>query len=463
LHVERLEDRCYLSASPFSLGSLPLEQFSPLLLPTHSGPSVSQTPDSQSTPSANVSSSNAVDHGSSSAFAGLSVGPTFNLSEISHDFAYLDFGHDATNALTSAGQETSTSGSNSSASLSYSLSSPSPVVNSSPTDALHLSISNSLGNFTIQFSGAAPTSLTGAVTTTATFPQLEFEPGPGSENEETQEAGNSQSAAIRTVAIDAALTLNAFPGHLESIPVDSVRIVRIDPNSPAPPPIPLAVAGNSAATLPTQLDGTRSTIDASRTPTGPLTNAAATAASAPITYNPVVNGQTVAGVSSPTAATAQTLQSTIQVQSGTPSPTNGASDSDLNGSLLIPSATEQPGRSYDVQSVSFTGQGMIRSTNASAVSASPSQAALVTLPYDFQAVDAALDNLLNEIDDLSGDLAGWLGVPSLPRWSVVAAGVIACAVGGQQVQRARRRRASPEENELESLSRMFTRWQGLSV
>jgi hypothetical protein len=174
-------------------------------------------------------------------------------------------------------------------------------------------------------------------------------------------------------------------------------------------------------------------------------------------------GQTTVGAAGPAAGT-QTLQALVSVQAGTPSQINGANGSGFKSGIMAPPSIDSSGKPRDGSGTPAADEATGRGAVVSAAVGVPTQAALLaSLPCDLRAVDAALNNLLSEVDELSGDLAGWLGIPSLPRWSIVAAGVIACAVGGQQMQRARNRRSLLEESESESLSRMFTRWQGLAV
>jgi hypothetical protein len=466
LHVEPLEDRCYLSASPFSLGTLALEQHSPLLLPTPTGPSVSLTPDlqasqlrtaEQETAAQNTYSSGShdLDQGNSSLVTAFTTTPSLTVSADDHDAAFLVLGPRA-----SAGQTTDEGYASNAQSGSESLS-----------ETIHVGPSDSSGEVSLELSGVSPLVVQNASGSTLYFltaansnTQLSDNPDSSSGIGSSEVAMLVQPDADHAAAIDAAMSnlmvsSTGMPMHSDPMVVDVSRLVRLDPNSAGG-----NAAGSMPNSIPLQFDATHDPNEAGRPLPGAITSQAPLAGSAPIVYsNPAIVGQVTATTSTP-VATPQTLQPLVPIQAGTPSQINSASGSGLKGGILAPAASDAAREPTDAQGATVTDAAADRGAANSAAVAAPSQAALLaSMPYDLQAVDAALDNLLTEIDELSGDLAGWLGVPSLPRWSVVAAGVVACAVSGQQMRRARRRRSSSDENELESLSRMFTRWQGLSV
>jgi hypothetical protein len=88
----------------------------------------------------------------------------------------------------------------------------------------------------------------------------------------------------------------------------------------------------------------------------------------------------------------------------------------------------------------------------------PSAVLMASLPCDLQAVDQALANMLDEIDDLGTGVASWLGESNLPPWIGLGLGAAACGLRKHQTRRTNRRQPGADE---ESAWWMFLRLQGL--
>ena len=85
------------------------------------------------------------------------------------------------------------------------------------------------------------------------------------------------------------------------------------------------------------------------------------------------------------------------------------------------------------------------------------------LSLDVRAIDQALENLLDEIDQIGSGLAGWWAVAPGPSWTIMALALAGAAAGSERLRRARRRRKTPYEPaaETDSLTWMFSSWQGM--
>ncbi len=86
---------------------------------------------------------------------------------------------------------------------------------------------------------------------------------------------------------------------------------------------------------------------------------------------------------------------------------------------------------------------------------------LMQIPGDAAAMDEALDQLMQQLDDLGSDVADWIGERLPPHWTmiVVGAGIV---IGHRRV-RASRRRAREEEQDQASIARLFARVHGLEI
>jgi hypothetical protein len=86
-------------------------------------------------------------------------------------------------------------------------------------------------------------------------------------------------------------------------------------------------------------------------------------------------------------------------------------------------------------------------------------ALLANLQLNMEAVDQALDTMVNEIERLGGELATWLDDWSLSSWGTAATVVAAFGLGGRYIWRGRGRRLPQEDTDEESSSWLFTRLQ----
>lgn len=87
---------------------------------------------------------------------------------------------------------------------------------------------------------------------------------------------------------------------------------------------------------------------------------------------------------------------------------------------------------------------------------------LAVVPGDLRAVDQALENLLDEIESIGGDLVDYAANSNTLQWATAGIGLAAC-VGGAWLRRRSRSSGDPREDDEDSASWMFTRMQGLSA
>jgi hypothetical protein len=514
LHVERLEDRCYLSASSFSLSSLPLQMRVPEPLPASTGSGVSQMPElhvsqfdgsqfdgaklsgellsgelSQETRSSDsnaYSSARDWDHqgitlGSasptpSSAESQLNETPLGSGLSGAGQFSNSEFNTSPALAGLNSNELTNQTADSAPSEMNSTVDSAGIQPDKSSTGANQTPNSAMLAIQGVQFSsGNSPSNVSAPATGMPLAQSSLSASGEMASAMQSDEMSMGQMELMpapdytRADAIDAAMTAMSamiVPMRSEPTVIDTVRVLRVDMNSasaiPAGTPVNFG-ATTAGAQFPTQTVATHAVNEEARLGPAAATGPASVAVATPSATSVTVNAPAPTGATNTIAAT-QSLQALVPVEAGTPSQINGLNGPAVKGITPASYLNGQPVDGPETPNAPAFDGATERNYVPATTSVTVSQAALLaTLPCDLRAVDAALNNLLEEIDDLGGDLAGWLGMPTMPRWTIVAAGAVACVIGGQQVQRARQRRSSAEETELESMSRMFTRWQGLAV
>ncbi len=234
------------------------------------------------------------------------------------------------------------------------------------------------------------------------------------------------------------------------------------PVSKAAPPGPAAPTNSfssAAPSVPVQLDLDSVDDSISAVKQNGLLSAPTAAVSSAATGSPAQNpsaiGTEVGNTPTNPAGGAENLQHLVPLPVGTPAE---------KSSPLQPGLIHEPPIEGVDQATSLPADAATSSSVMPQSTIVRSQAVMLShLSLDVRAIDQALENLLDEIDQIGSGLAGWWAVSPVPRWTIIALALAGAAAGSERIRRARRRRKSPYEQttEADSLSWMFSTWQGM--